>query len=508
MRAGEVMSSRRIRVLLVVLLVAVAYNHSLLALAGFLTTDTPLAYLGLLPVLVLGVALVHGRPRPGEARLPHRQVDWIVGVPLLAVAGFVAVALPDRLSYEFWTYRLDVLGLPFFAAGVTSLLLGARVLARVRLPLAALTLAWPLPWELGLDRLLSATSTLAVWAVGALAPLVGGVQTPGTTLFTIGSGASAFDVNVAPQCAGANSALGFLLVGTAAVAVSRGRLWRKATWLVVGTTLVLALNVARILMVFWVGARFGERAAIDWLHPYIGLILFTLAIALLVRLMPVFGLVLLPRRTPVAAPERPAWTAPRRTRFAVVAGTAFALLLGVNNAALARFDPFLGIDSEGAWSSAAGITTAVGGWTATRTSSYDWARPYFGADSTWDRFTAVSATGNQPVYLDVVNTGDLQSFSRYGLEACYRFHDYRVLSTGSVDLGGPAVGESLSYVDTRSGQAWAVVSWVLPVRGTGETRYERTVAFLGTTEDATSRTAATRALTAYAEALVDRARPT
>src|SRR3954447_5043915 len=57
-RARGLESSTRIRALVVVALAVLAYHHSLLALTTFLTADTPLAYLGLLPLLVLGVALV------------------------------------------------------------------------------------------------------------------------------------------------------------------------------------------------------------------------------------------------------------------------------------------------------------------------------------------------------------------------------------------------------------------------------------------------------------------
>lgn len=491
------------RVVLVVLLVVVAYHHSLLALCRFLPTDTPLAYLGLLPLLCLGVALVQGRPRADEPRLPHRHVDGLVGVPLLAVAAFVALALPEQLSYGFWTHRLDMLGLPFFAAGLTSLLLGARVLGRVRLPLAALALAWPLPWQLGLDRVVGAASAVTVEAVSLLAPLVGAVRTPDSTLFRIGAGAEAFAVNVAPQCAGASSALGFLLVGGAAAAVSRGRPRAKALWLLTGTALVVALNVARILVVFGVGARLGQRAALDWLHPYIGLVLFSLAVPLLIAGMPRFGLVLLPRRRRLRGVPTPR----PRARAAAVVAIACSFGLGASNAALARFDPFLGLGSGRAWTSAADLSTPVLGWTAARTSSIDWARPYFGGDSTWDRFAVTSQRTGEPVFLDVVNSSDLQSFSRYGLEACYRFHGYDVLSTGRVDLGGPATAESLLYVDQRDDRAWSVLSWVLPVRSPTGTRYERSAALLRTTAAAPARAAAAATLTGLARDLVARARP-
>jgi exosortase/archaeosortase family protein len=506
-RARGLESSTRIRAFVVVALSLLAYHHSLLALTTFLTADTPLAYLGLLPLLVLGVALVKGRPQPGEARLPHRHIDWILGVPFLAAAGFIAVALPQELSYQYWTYRFDMLGLPFFVAGLTCLLLGSRVLRRIRMPIAALALAWPLPWEMGLNRVLAAASSLAVWGVGSMASLVHATREAGSTVFVVGTGTDAFHVNIAPQCAGANSALGFLLVGTAFASIAHGKVLRKLLWLLVGTVVVLALNVARILLVFWVGARFGQRAAIDWLHPYIGLVLFTLAIAGLALLLPKFGLSFAaPARAAAGEESVPVVRSKRRNRVRLVLATSIALVLGFQNAALARFDPFLGLDSQQAWQATAPTVRPVPGWTAAKTSSIDWAKPYFGDDSTWDRYTVYRA-GNAPMFLDVVNSGDLHSFSRFGVEACYRFHGYEILANDRVDLGGPAPGQALTYVDSKSGRVWAVVSWVLPVRAGDKIRYERAVVLQGTSIDKAAQTKARSTVAAFARSLLNRARP-
>ncbi|MDT7537105.1 MAG: hypothetical protein QOI82_690 [Actinomycetota bacterium] len=506
-RARGFESSTRVRAFVVVALAVLAYHHSLLALTTFLTADTPLAYLGLLPVLVLGVALVKGRPQPGEARLPHRHIDWILGVPFLAAAAFVAVTLPEELSYQYWTYRFDMLGLPFFVAGMTCLLLGSRVLRRIRVPVAALALAWPLPWELGLSRLLAAASSLAVWGVGSMASFVHATRDAGSTVFVVGSGSDAFHVNIAPQCAGANSALGFLLVGTAFVSIAHGKALRKLLWLLVGTVVVLVLNVTRILLVFWVGDRFGQRAAIDWLHPYIGLVLFTMAIAALGVLMPRFGLTFFaPAGEPVEPAPAAAVRSKRRNSFRLALATSIALVLGFQNAALARFDPFLGLDSQQAWLSTAPTTGSVAGWTAAKTSRIDWAKPYFGEDSTWDRYT-VYKVGAAPMFLDVINSGDLHSFSRFGVEACYRFHGYDILSNSRVDLGGPAPGQSLTYVDKKSKRVWAVVSWVLPVRSGDHIRYERAVVLEGTSIDKAAQSKARSTVAAFAKSLINRARP-
>lgn len=457
--------------------VLVAYHHSLRALLRFLSADTPLAYLGLLPLIALGLAVVKARPRPDEGRLPDRQIDWILGLPLLAVAAYVAVLLPERLSYEFWTNRIDVIGLPFFVAGITCLLFGSRMLWRIRSAVVFLLLAWPLPYQLVLDRFLdlATRATLAGVRGGLDLGLVGGARETGDALFSLGRGPGSFVVNVAPQCAGANSVLGFLLVGGAVALAVPGRRRRKLAWLATGAALVMVLNVGRILAVFFVGARWGERAALEWLHPYAGLVLFAAAVAALVTALPRFGLELtLPRRGDRLS-LAPHAGAHRRRALAASLGAALAVasILGLSNGALARFDPFLGIESAGASAPITGTKLSVPGWAARHSDSYVWARQYFGPSSSWHRYTMAPLRGSAGlVWLDVVQTDRLRAFSEYGIEACYRFHDYELLHSARVDVGTAAPAQSVRYREPDGGRTYDIVSWVRPV---GDGRFERAV---------------------------------
>jgi hypothetical protein len=63
-----------------------------------LDLDTPLAYLGLVPFMALGIGLLRARPEPGEPAIHDREIDYIVGVPLLAIALLVVTLLTGRLS--------------------------------------------------------------------------------------------------------------------------------------------------------------------------------------------------------------------------------------------------------------------------------------------------------------------------------------------------------------------------------------------------------------------------
>ena len=133
---------------------------------------------------------------------------------------------------------------------------------------------------------------------------------------------------------------------------------------------------------------------------------------------------------------------------------ALGLLSGVANASLRSFD--LVSDSLGAPRLDAFLTHPdhPDGWTVRKLAQYDWAKPFFGDNSTWYRYQFTS-DGRTPsdfhttasVIADVIDTDDLSSFSTYGIEACYNFHGYELKSTNTVDLGG-VVAHVLTYRNT------------------------------------------------------------
>src|ERR1700730_13608209 len=136
-----------LRVAILLLLVVVAYHYSLLSLAQTLGLETPLAYIGLVPILALGIAYLRSRTAPAEVAIYDRQVDFSIGVPLMAVALTITLIFPHRLSTMFWVWRIDLFSLPFFTAGATCTLFGIRALWRQRLAIAFLFLAWPAPYN-------------------------------------------------------------------------------------------------------------------------------------------------------------------------------------------------------------------------------------------------------------------------------------------------------------------------------------------------------------------------
>jgi exosortase/archaeosortase family protein len=484
--------------------IVVAYHYSLLTLLRNLTLDTPLAYLGLVPGIALLLVVILGRRWRWEPDVHERYVDYIDGIPLILLALFVMVVVPAALSSFFWRWRLDLLSLPLFVAGAVTLVFGLRTLLRIKVAVAFLFLAWPLPYTLFLNDWLQAFTNTTIHALRQLVeaiPVATAVGGPDSSLFLIPDGGTGFVVAVASACAGVNGSLGFLLVGSAIGGVVRGGVLRKAFWLANGLVLTLALNLARIMLIFWAGNRWGQDFAIGALHPVIGLIMFNVGVLLSVLAMPAFGLRLDPPSGP-SPDQRPAKAAeaarplPRRlpvqrAAIALSIVVACSALAGTADAGLRAFEPMaedLGQPRLGEWSPA---IARVDGWTVRQTDSYAWVVQYFGRGATWNRYaylaetaTAGSAGTSAPapiaagpafVNVDVISTWDLGAFSTYGLEACYGFHNYDVLETDRVDLGAGVVGHTVAYIDPRTRAAWTALFWEWPVRAGERERYERII---------------------------------
>jgi exosortase/archaeosortase family protein len=468
--------------------IAGAYHYSLMTLVRALGLETPLAYLGLVPIMALGLALLRARPAVDEPTIHDRQVDVIVAIPLLAAAVLIVTALPARLSSLFWVWRVDLLSMPFFVAAVVTLVFGVRALWRLRLAIGFLLLAWPLPYTAFLSRWLDGFTGLTIdalskslqyWHVGAPAPGSDG------SLFALDHGGKQFVLSVASSCSGVNGVVGFLLVGVAFTSLVRGRRSLKLLWLTSGIALIWALNVVRLLIIFWAGSTYGERVAIDGLHPVIGLVLFCVGIAVMALTMPLFRL-----SVPPAAPRRPAAVASAepaeqpyhriavpRAKGAVILLLATALFMGIANAGMKQYQLVAGDLGAARLASFTTSPAVVPGYASANVASYPWSQRFFGGDSTWLRYSYYSTTGvtSSAVTADVVSTTALGRFSDYGIEACYKFHGYSVSGERSFDLGGGVTGNVLTYESAKQKMQWNVVYWIWPVKSDKGSRFERVV---------------------------------
>jgi len=484
------------RAALAVAVVAVAFHYSLTTLVRSLKDETPLAYLGLVPFIALVLGASAMRPERDDPPIHDRQLDYLLGIPMLLAALTFVVVQPIRMSTLFWLCRLDLLALPLFAAGTITLIFGVRTLWRLRLAVLFLLLAWPLPYTTLLTNWLTAFTGSTLHGLNLMldvAHVAAKDPSQGSGFYTVSHGAKSFPVSVASACSGVNGIVGYLLVAVAFLSVVTGTWIGKIAWLALGLVAVWMSNVVRIFAILAVGHRWGETLAIDVLHPVAGLVMFNLVIGVLVLVMGRFGLRV--TGTPTISREE---VGPYVTRAVPKLRVATSILIAsaafgyVANSSLRSFD--LVVSSLGAprLTAFTGSPSHPSGWSVRQTNQYTWARPFFGNDSTWYRYafdwtgspSAVLQT-NQTVIADVINTSDVTTFSTYGIEACYRFHGYKLHSIRTVDLGGGVTGNVLVYYNGSTRSDWTTVYWHWPVKtASGKTRYERVTLMMTNTANA------------------------
>ena len=469
----------------IVVLVALAYNYSLITLFRGLSLQTPLAYLGLVPLMAIGLAVARLRVEPKALAIHDRQVDWIVGLGLLGAAAAVLILLPDPTSSTFWLQRVDLLTLPLFVAGLVALLFGVRRMWSMKAPIAFLLLAWPVPYTLFLAGAVSRFTEFTASLVAAVTRVIPIAQASKSdeTLFIIGSGASAFSVNIGSACAGVNSFIGFLLIGTALLYVVRGPLLRRIVWLAAGLALIFGLNVLRIIGILAVGAGFGQDAALEILHPVAGLLVFNLGVIAMVALVPRFGLRFVGPADRPGSDEREASSPVRRVRPALLISLGLAIVLGVTNAAYTRFDAISSGLADARLTGFDARSLRLPGWESRFIAAFPQASQYFGGSATWDRVSYWSNAGaplssTRMLYLDVITTDDPGSLAAYGLQACYRFHGYQIASVTTADIGAGVHAQIIDYRNTKMDADWSALWWEWPYTVDGLTRYERVVVLM------------------------------
>jgi len=495
--------------------VLAAYNYTLITLLQNVGLETPLAYVSLVPVISLFLAAVKRVPRRPEPPIHDRQLDYLVGIPLIGAALAINLVLPHKLSVIFWTQRYDLLSMPLFVAGLIAVIFGTRILWRQKLAVAFLFLAWPVPYNTVLLGVLNWFTSITIVSLHRLVGIVH-VATPipgsDSSLFSVVHHGVSFPLSVVSACSGVNSVVGFLLVGASFGGVVRGPLIRKTLWLAGGMLVIWGMNIFRLMFIFWAGKEWGEHIAISILHPFVGLLTFSIGVVIMIVMIRPLGMTIgtigalsasaNPATTSIQDQRqvpRAGVTAARRTALAVpkvpaaiTVAVISAVFFGVLNTHLRIYNLVANSAGEPTLTSFnAESQAAPAGFSRDYVTDYTWATPYFGDNSSWNRYEYLAdglreqksnLGSNEPVFEDVIDTTDLNSFSAYGIEACYTFHGYTLVDVADVNLGGGITGQSLAY-QTQTNGNWSIVYWIVPVTVNKATHFERIVLYI---QDSTS----------------------
>lgn len=465
-------------------LVVLAYNYSLLTLWQGLALQSPLADLGLVPLIALALGWVYVGREPAQPPIHDRQLDYILGIAFILVAVAILVLLPGGRA-GFWLQRMDLVSLPFFVAGLIALLYGTRRLWTLRVPVAYLVFAWPALYAPLVGdgmRAFADVTAAAVARLSALVPL-GVPVSADNSLFLVQHGGSSFVVSVGAACSGVNGLVSYLLIGAALGAIVSGALVRRLAWLVSGLALVWVLNVIRIELLLGTGAAFGEQAAIGLLHPVAGLLLFTVAVLAMLVTAGRFGLGFDPPDHEPPAIPRHLTDAVRTLRAPLITATALALVIGVADAGLVRYETIAGGLGDARIVPLAASSVHLAGWQSSFVASYSEARQFFGSTATWNRVLysadrGASPWSSVPIYMDVIDTPDSGALAAYGLDACYQFHGYRIEAESNITIVPGITGQVIDYRNVRAGTDWSAVWWEWPDTTGTTTAYERIVVFV------------------------------
>jgi exosortase/archaeosortase family protein len=478
-------------------IVVIAYNYSLITLLQLADLNTPLAYVSLVPLISLILAALHSQPKQAEPSIHDRQTDYIIGIPLMVAALLVNRLLPTKLSAMFWVWRIDLLTLPFFVAGAVAVIFGVRILWRQKVAVGFLILAWPYPYTTVLLSVLNAFTSATLFAMAHIVKITHIATLEGSLsggVFSIVHNGHAFTLSVISACSGVSSVVGFLLVGTAFAAVVRGPLLFKILWLAGGMVLLWTINLGRIALIFWAGQEAGEHFAIDILHPFIGLVTFSIGVGIMIlcikpmrlhleftRQRPDPGVTVTDLPPARSARARSVLAVPK-VYLAVTIVLVFGIFVGVANVGLQSYNLVANVAGESKLASYITDPVTPAGWTSRYETTFNWAQPLFGEGSMWNRYELIPQSGgnlhaNTEVIADVIDTPELETFSAYGVEQCYEFHGYSLANVAQVALGGGITGQTLAYTSQQYG-SWSIVYWILPVRRGAATVYERVVLYV------------------------------
>lgn len=468
------------RVGLALAVCAGAYHNSLTALIAGIEWRSPFGALGLSVLAALPVAALHARPPAGEPDIHDRYLDYMIGVPLVAIALAGLWLLPVALAGLYWHARLDLASLALFVAGATALCFGSRALWRLRVPVLLLALGCPAPFLLLGD---------------ALSRLTSASMAPAEVVMRLATGGQPGQIAAGPGLLAPHGGLdgvpAFLLLLSPVAMAARGRLSTRIDWLLAGAVAVWVLDGIRLCVMVWPSLTAGRWAALDVAGMPVDVAIFDAAVAATLAALALTGVRLRPPATghrddrfPQRRLRRPAVRNPVPAMAVVV--LAGVLAAGVEQG-MAQYRLIEQQPGQPRLSADAALSQPPAGLSLRPAVRPPWAAHGIGSGIAWSRFDAVpsggAAPGGPPVTVDVFRTSSPASLTSPALDG---FHppEARLAYLRRLDLGGGVVGCSALYRVPVTGVAWLAVWWDWPVRTPSGGAYQRVVISVSAASDA------------------------
>jgi exosortase/archaeosortase family protein len=461
------------------LLTMIAFWRSFTSIAPLLGVENPSGLTPLVPIAVAWFAAAAVRRR-ARAGLPIRGstdeaiVDIPIAALLLGVAAWLVWKAPEQYGWYYWTYRLDLLAVPFFILGTAVLLWGLQTVLFYRGVALSLFLIWPEP----LLRLQNAVApVLAILSAALARPLADalGAQLaavgPDPRLF-VGSGPNAFRLLVADVCSSSSASLIVPLFAAPAVHHFGIPFRRALPWIAGGVSLMLVGNVLRIAALVVTADRAGAGYAMGTVHPIAGMIVLAVVFFVLWLAMP--------QGTTAAqnAVTHPAFAAV--SGRLVISGLLVAAAFAVMSTRLGAFEelPTVG-PPGGAMSQPLDYFKLPAGWQVVDQGELATQHLFGpGSNAYWINVRAADGTF---VLGQLVTTPNRSRLQAYSLERCRVYHGSDVVGKKTFSLGA---GGLATIVDTWAQRGrpdsarMSVLYWEAPFVADGKEMHARVALFL------------------------------
>ena len=261
-----------------------AYYNSL-SISSFVISDSDPYTYGIV-VMLMGIVFLFLGVR--DKRLePSPTAVWI-GAGSVLVAAYVLLLAYARVALSFWfiSYRVDVLLIPVFLAGIVLGVFGAQGLARLKYQIIYLFFASGIV----LSPLISLNASFTGLNAELVYALIKALGLPVVRSGLVISAASSGSISIASTCADIAAFIAIALFMIPLAYFYEGNPKRKLEWVASSVVLLFIFNIFRMSLIAVLWAYYGVGEAVATFHLFIGSVLFYASIIIMILVAGKFGL--------------------------------------------------------------------------------------------------------------------------------------------------------------------------------------------------------------------------
>lgn len=211
-----------------------------------------------------------------------------IGLGILGFAAFLILTLYMRFRFPimFLSFRTDLLLFPIAIASVVSILFGIKNIKRFRFLILYSLFASPIL----LYPFFNSNATFAGMNTQIVYTVIKAFASNAKYIAPTQIGINGSVIGIGTTCAGIGALIGLIMFLLPLGYFYDGKAINKVMWIISGFLIFLVLNLLRMTTIALLWAYNGITSAIAFIHTFIGIFLFYVAIIAMVLLASRFGL--------------------------------------------------------------------------------------------------------------------------------------------------------------------------------------------------------------------------